>query len=133
MATQTAEKTATTQEVAQELAALCREGNFKEAVARYYADDIVTVEAMPTNPETRGLEAVQAGQQEFVQLHEIHNTTVDGPYLNGDGFAVRFKMDFTVRDTGQRMDLEEIGVYTVTGGKVSHVRFYFPSCHNAGQ
>jgi predicted ester cyclase len=48
--------------------------------------------------------------------------------VHGDQFAVRFTMDVTPKtgDTaGQRMQMTEIGLYTVQGGKITEERFFF--------
>lgn len=111
-------------EVAQGLVGLCRNGQFGEAMQKYYADDIVSVEAMGDDPESRGLAAVQAHGEWFASNHEIHSTNVDGPFVNGDQFAVKFTLDATYKVTGQRMTIAEVGVYTVKDGKVVHARFF---------
>ena len=50
---------------------------------------------------------------------------VEGPYLNGDQFAVRMKMDLTVKESGERITMDEIGLYTVKDGKIAEERFFY--------
>ncbi len=57
--------------------------------------------------------------------HEVHTVTTEGPWVNGDQFSLRFAMDVTARENGQRMQMDEIGVYTVRDGKVVEERFFY--------
>jgi hypothetical protein len=52
---------------------------------------------------------------------------VDGTYVNGDQFVVRFKMDITRKASGQRMTIDEMADYTVKGGKIAEERFFYGS------
>ena len=56
---------------------------------------------------------------------EIHGRSIDGPYVNGDQFVVRFTMDVTPKVTGKRMKMDEVGVYAVKNGKIVSERFYY--------
>jgi hypothetical protein len=111
-------------EIAQGLVSLCQSGQLDEAMTRYYAQDIVSVEASGNPAEMRGLAAVQEKSKWFVENHEVHGLEVEGPYINGDQFVVRFKVDLTPKATGQRANLDEVGVYTVKGDKIVHERFF---------
>jgi ketosteroid isomerase-like protein len=50
---------------------------------------------------------------------------VEGPYVNGDEFVVRFTMDVTPKATGKRMKMDEVGVYSVKNGKIVAERFCY--------
>ena len=113
-----------TKDVADGLVSLCKRGQFDEAMARYYADSIVSVEPMGEPAEAHGLAAVRAKAQSFNDSHQIHSVEVDGPYLNGDQFAVRFTIDVTPKATNQRFVGAEVGVYTVAGDKVVRECFF---------
>ena len=54
--------------------------------------------------------------------HTVHKAEVEGPYVHGDQFVVRFKMDVTPKG-GKRMSLDEVGLYTVKNGKIVEERF----------
>ena len=56
--------------------------------------------------------------------HEVHGVEIEGPYLQGDQFAVRFKMDVTPKGA-ERMTLDEIGLYTIRAGKIAEERFFY--------
>ncbi len=56
----------------------------------------------------------------------IHGEKVRGPYFNGPGeFAVHFTFEVTPKATGKRVTLEEVGVYTVKGDKITREQFFY--------
>ena len=114
----------TVQEIADDTVRLNREMNFEEA-GKHWADDVVSIEPME-GPMARveGIEAVRQKGEWWKNTHEMHGVQVDGPWLNGDQFTVRYQMDVTVKETGQRMQGDEIGLYTVKDGKISEEKFY---------
>ena len=115
-----------TQDVAQDLVSLCRAGNFNEAGEKYWADDVLSVEPMPGDmAEMRGKEAVRGKGEWWANAHDVHSTEVEGPFVNGDQFVVRFKMDVTQKENGQRMQMDEMAVYTVEDGKIVEERFFY--------
>jgi len=115
----------TTQEIAHDLVAMCKKGKFAECGEKYWADDVVSVEAMGDNAESRGKPAARAKGEWWAGAHETHGVTVEGPYLNGDEFTVRFVMDITNRESGQRMTMDEIALYRVKDGKIAEERFFY--------
>ncbi|MDQ2859786.1 MAG: nuclear transport factor 2 family protein [Pseudomonadota bacterium] len=114
----------TTQEIAADLVALCKQGRFEDSGEKHWADDVLSVEFGGDNPESRGKAAARAKGEWFMNNHEIHGVEVEGPYVNGDQFVVRFKMDMTPNASGQRMSLDEVGVYTLKNGKIAEERFF---------
>lgn len=117
-----------TQDIANDLVSLCKAGKFDEAGEKYWADDVLSVEAAPGDmSQLRGKDAVRGKGEWWSGAHEIHSTDVEGPYVNGDQFAVRFKMDLTVKQSGDRLHMDEVGVYTVKNGKIAEERFFYGS------
>ena len=116
----------TTQEIAEEFAALCKAGNFEEAGERFWADDVVSVEPMAGEMAVlKGKAAVKGKGDWWYANHDIHSAETFGPYVNGEQFALRFSLDVTQKATGQRMQMEEVGLYTLRDGKVAEERFFF--------
>jgi len=118
----------TTQEVADQLVSLCREGKFSEAVNTLYAEDIVSVEAAAPpggSRESKGLEAVKAKGDWWQANHEVHSSTVEGPLVAGSHFSTTFKMDVTFKPQERRFQMEEIAVYKVKDGKVVYEEFFY--------
>ena len=114
-----------TQEIAHDLVALCQQGKFDEAGEKYWADDVVSVEAMGEEAESRGKQAARAKGEWWSNNHEVHDTKVEGPYVNGDEFTVRFVMDITDKTNGQRTKMDEIALYRLKGGKIAEERFFY--------
>ncbi|HSZ51725.1 MAG TPA: nuclear transport factor 2 family protein, partial [Caulobacteraceae bacterium] len=105
--------------------ALCKEGKFDEAGEKYWADDVVSAEAMGDNPVSHGKAAARAKGEWWEKAHEVHKVDVDGPFVNGDQFVVHFAMDVTDRQSGQRMHMDEQALYTLRNGKIAEERFFY--------
>ena len=115
----------TTQDIAKDLVALCAAGKFDEAGEKYWADDAVSREAMDgPMAKLQGKEALRGKGEWWANNHEVHSSTVTGPYVNGDQFIVRFTMDVTAKDSGQRIKMDEMGLYTVRDGKIVEESFF---------
>lgn len=97
-----------------------------EAAEALWADDVVSIENMD-GPMQRmaGREAVHGKGVWWFGAHEVHGYDAQGPFVNGDQFAVVFKLDVTQKETGQRFQMDEVGIYTVKNGKVSEERFFY--------
>jgi SnoaL-like domain len=115
-----------TEEVAKEVVKLCREQAWYEALNTLYADDIVSVEAGSmdgSSPETRGIEGVRSKVDWWVKNMEVHSSKVSGPFVAHDRFVVQFDVDFTDKNSKKRMQMSEVGVYTVKDGKIVREEF----------
>src|SRR5206468_12239467 len=54
---------------------------------------------------------------------EVHDSKVSGPFVAGDTFVVRFDIDATDKNSKKRMQMSEVGIYTVKNDKIAHERF----------
>ena len=118
----------TLSEIANELVAGCREHREVENLHRLYAPDAVSVEASDMGPgrETTGIEGILGKHAWWDATAEVHDSSVTGPFLHGDDrFAVIFHMDVTMKDTGNRMQMDEVGVYHVADGKIVREEFFY--------
>lgn len=120
-------------EIGKEIVALCQQGKNLEAIEKFYSPDIVSVEAfsMPGMDQTQtGIEAIKAKNKWFGENHEVHSAEIRGPFPHGERFTLFLNYDVTPKHTGQRMTMEEIGLYTVENGKVTKEEFFFgmPDC-----
>ncbi|EAQ29623.1 hypothetical protein NAP1_02585 [Erythrobacter sp. NAP1] len=95
-----------------------------EGYQAYWSDDIVSLE--PTDDPMARVE----GREALIQKHqwwednaEMHSSSMQGPYVFGDQFAVRYTMDVTM--DGERSQMAEVGVYTVKDGKIVEERFFY--------
>jgi ketosteroid isomerase-like protein len=116
----------TTEEVATKLADYCRKGEWMKAVNDLYAKDIVSVEprAMENMPaEMRGLDQVRGKTQWWEENFEVHSSKIGGPFVARDTFVVQFDVDVTEKASKKRMQMSEVGIYTVKDGKVTREEF----------
>ncbi|QYU69864.1 nuclear transport factor 2 family protein [Leptolyngbya sp. 15MV] len=116
----------TTRETAEAFCALLKAGQHEEAAARFNADDIVSLEDME-GPMARleGKAAVKGKSDWWYANHEVHEAKSSGPFVHGDQFCVIFELDVTPKQTGQRMQMKEIGLYTLRDGKIAEERFFY--------
>jgi hypothetical protein len=106
-------------------------GDTTALLDQHYSADCVSVEAAPMGDaprEAEGLDAIRGKHAWWEETMEFHGGDVEGPYFfEPDRFAVRFTMDATNRQTGERMQAAEIAIYTVGGGKIVREEFYYES------
>jgi ketosteroid isomerase-like protein len=115
----------TVADVAKQFTDALKQGDFPKAES-FWADDVVSLEAQDgPMREVRGREAVHGKGEWWSANNEIHSFEAHGPYVNGDKFALRFKMDVTPKQSGERTAMEEVGLYTVRGGKIVEERFFY--------
>jgi hypothetical protein len=60
--------------------------------------------------------------------HDVHAAIAKGPYVLGDRFAVVFNYDLTPKtgpDSGKRVSMEEVALYTVKDGKIVREEFMY--------
>ena len=115
-----------TEEVANKLVELCRKGDFRAAMESLYAKDIVSVEAqeMENMPaEMRGIDQVSGKTDWWEKNMEVHSAKVGGPFVARDTFVVQFDIDATDKSSKKRMQMSEVGIYTVKDGKVAREEF----------
>ena len=117
-------------EIGNRLVSLCSSGKGMEALDTLYAKDIVSVEAegSPELPaRLEGIEAIRGKNEWWYANNEVHSTSARGPYIGHreDQFIVQFDLNVTPKDTGKRMQMQEVGLYTVAGGKVAQEEFLY--------
>ena len=119
----------TTVDVAQQYVALCKQGKNEECLDKLFAKDAVSVEAAPPpgggDRTASGLDAIRAKGKSWGENNTVHKAEVAGPYPNEDRFAVRFTFDITNKPSGQRMTMDEIGLFTVRNGKIAREEFFY--------
>ncbi len=118
----------TTQEVADRLVALSREGKSADAYQELFADHAVAIE--PDHPSvqqkrTEGKEALLRKDKEFGEmLEELHGSSVSDPIVAGNHFSVSMMLDATFKGQG-RMKMDEICLYKVEDGKIVSEQFFY--------
>lgn len=115
-----------TEEVATKLVEYCRNGKWLNAVDDLYSKDVVSVEprAMEGMPaEMRGIDQVRGKSEWWEKSMEVHSAKVTGPFVARDTFVVQFDVDVTDKTSKKRMQMSEVGIYTVKDGKVAREEF----------
>lgn len=115
----------TTLEIAKAFTELCAKGEFDKAGQTYWSDDVVSCEPMEGPMAlVKGRQAVEAKGAWWYANNEVHSVKVEGPYVHGDQFTVRFTMEVTPK--GQSITtMDEHGLYTVRDGKIVEERFFY--------
>jgi limonene-1,2-epoxide hydrolase len=115
-----------TEQVAQKVMELVRKQAWHEAVDTLYDKDIVSVEARTmdgSSPETRGIKGVGEKVDWWLENMQVHSFKADGPFVAHDRFVVQYDADVTDKNSKNRMQLSEVGVYTVKNGKIVREEF----------
>lgn len=118
-----------TQDIGKKYVTLCQQGRFEACLDELFSKDAVSVEAAspPGGGErtASGLEAIRAKGKWWADNHTVHKAEVSGPYPHDDRFAVRFVLDVTNKPSGMRMTMDEIGLFTVAGDKITREEFFY--------
>jgi len=113
-----------TQELAKAFTDMCAKGELEAAGKKFWSDDIVSREPMTGDmAELKGRKAVEGKNQRWYANHEVHDLKVEGPYVHGDQFVVRFKLDVTPKGE-KRIHLDEVGLYTVRNDRIVEESFF---------
>ena len=115
-----------TQDIANRLVALCRQGQYAQAVNELYADNATSreVPGVP-NEYVEGKDAIlEKGKNFFESVQEMHGASAGDPIVAGDHFCCTMGFDATFKEQG-RIQMEELAVYKVKGGKVISEQFFY--------
>ncbi len=106
-----------------------RDRNGLASVDEMYAENAQSIEAVVPPVRqfriTKGRDAIKAKREDWLKTHEIQTLTADGPFVHPPNrFGVRFNAEVMQKDTGQRMNLSEIAIYSVEDGKIVLEEFF---------
>lgn len=124
-----AEKTMTTQEVANRMNELFKQNKWMEVQEELYADDVMSIEpeGAPGLRTVQGKAALKEKAQQFQDMiEEMHGGWCSDVLVGGDYLTCTMGMDVTMKGMG-RIKMEEVCVYKVKDGKVVSEQFFF-SC-----
>ena len=110
-----------TEEIAKKVVELVRKQAWYEALDTLYDSDVVSVEA--TEPETRGKEGVRGKIDWWVNAMEVHSFKAGEPFVARDRFVVQYDVDVIEKESKQRRQISEVGIYTVKDGKIVREEF----------
>jgi hypothetical protein len=113
-----------TQETAKKFTELCKAGKFDAAGKQFWSENIVSLEPMTGDfARLQGRKAVEAKGTWWSENNEVHGVKVEGPFVHGNQFTLRFEMDVTPKGKS-RMRLTEIGLYTLENDKITEEKFF---------
>jgi hypothetical protein len=116
-----------TQQIAERLAALCKEGNWSQAQKELYANDCVSIEPEASAgfaKEVKGMAAIGKKGKDFDAMVETtHGISVSQPLVTGNSIAFVLDMDMTMKGR-PRGKMAELCVYTVKDGKIASEQFF---------
>ncbi|WP_338761667.1 SnoaL-like domain-containing protein [Bernardetia sp. ABR2-2B] len=116
----------TTQQIANRLVELCREGNYSQAQKELYHQNTISIEPeMLPNNRVQGMEELNKKSKQWDEnLVEMHSTHVSEPIIAGNHFSCTIGFDATFKDRGRSKE-EELAVYKVEDGKITEERFFY--------
>jgi SnoaL-like domain len=120
---------ASVQDVARDFTSLLRQGQFEAAGARFWADDVRSLEPrdLPGGiPATVfGIDAARGkGNARFGTIR-IEDIGIDGPFVTGDQFALFLDMLITNIASGHAQPFTEIAIFTVRDGRIIEERHFY--------
>jgi hypothetical protein len=94
---------------------------------QHFHPKFVSIEG--TGEAWSGRKAVDAKCQAWMNAHTVHSCKATGPFVGATGFSVLYDMDVEAKDGSMpRMQMREVGVYTVKNGKVVQEEFMYAGC-----
>jgi hypothetical protein len=115
-----------TEQIAQKVVELVRKQAWHEAVDTLYDKNTVSIEARANDgesPEKSGIDQVREKTDWWLQNMQVHSFKANGPFVAHDRFVVQYDADVTDKNSNERMQLSEVGVYTVKNGKIIREEF----------
>ena len=117
----------TTQDIANRLYELCKQGQSETAHNELYADNATSTERnMQHEVETvTGLEAIREKSKKFLSMvEEMHSAYTNEPKVFGNYIFMEMGLDVTMKEMG-RMDMKEMCSYEVKDDKIISEHFYY--------
>lgn len=115
-------------EIANALVAHCKAGTEEEGLATLYDPACRSIEPVDqgNGRVTEGIEGIRGKHAWWAENFTVHGANVEGPFPHGDDkFGVIFDIDAEDKNSGERHKMKEIGVYTVSGGKIVEEAFFY--------
>ncbi len=102
---------------------MIQQGRIMEAMEEFYSDNVVMAEndAEPTV----GLAANLEREQAFVNNTQWHGLELKDVVVDGNTSMVRWWMDFTNSEYGQRLAFTQVAYQRWEDGKIAEERFYY--------
>ncbi|NQZ77409.1 MAG: nuclear transport factor 2 family protein [Ekhidna sp.] len=118
----------TTQQVADQLVKLCREGKFEECIQNLYSPNIVSIEPEggPWEPKVQGFDSLRKKALQWREMvQEYHSNSISDPVVAENFFSIAMKSSVTLKGMDERINMDEICLYQVEDGKVITEQFFY--------
>ncbi|NRA63918.1 MAG: nuclear transport factor 2 family protein [Pseudobacteriovorax sp.] len=115
--------TTTALSIGEKLVGYCKEGKEDICLKELYAENAHSIE--PDGTTAKNIDEIRGKHQWWAENFEVHSGQVTGPFPHGDRFAVIFDMDTTNKQSQQRSQMKEVGLYTVEQGKIVKEEFFY--------
>ncbi|MEO1254972.1 MAG: SnoaL-like domain-containing protein [Bacteroidota bacterium] len=117
----------TTQEVADQLVKLCREGKYDEVYKNLFSPEIESKEPRPDGWETvKGLDGLSEKAKKWHEMvEEFDSGEISDPIVAGDHFTCSMKSNVKFKGSPEMVNMDEICVYKVENGKVVLEQFFY--------
>lgn len=112
-------------EIANNLVDWYNKGDEAKCYQELYSNDIVSIEADNSYPKAEGMQEVQKKGEWWNNTFEVHSTKASKPTVADNWFTTRFDMDITHKESGERSQMQELGVYQVKDGKIIREQFFY--------
>ena len=122
-------KGATAAEIGRSLVELFNAGKSDEVEKLWHHKKIESIEADGT--VFLGRKGVAEKNAWWTNTFEVHSAKAEGPFVGATGFSVHFTIETSAKAgqcAGKRMAMKEIGVYTVSKGKIVREEFMCEPC-----
>lgn len=116
---------ATPSEIGVDLIALFNAGKADLVESRWWSPDVVSVEGVGVGLAWHGRGAADAKNREWMSKHTVLGASAEGPYVGSSGFAVKFHMHVRENQSGREQRFDEVGVFTVSEGKIIREEFMY--------
>jgi hypothetical protein len=117
----------TTNQIANRLVELCRQGQFETAQKELFAKDAMSIEPMASpafDKETKGLDAIiEKGKKWESMVDSMNKLEVSEPMVASNSFACTMHMDVTMKNK-EHWDMTELCTYTIKDGKIVTEQFF---------
>ncbi len=117
----------TTQEIADRLVSLCREGKYEQVYQELYSEDAWSIEP-EGNPygTAKGMKEIQEkGKRWNEMVEKFHSGSLSDPIVAADHFSIAWFSRITMAGATEPIDMDEIAVYRVADGKVVSEQFFY--------
>jgi SnoaL-like protein len=113
-------------EIAQHFVQWRNEGDGNKVRMELYSPDIESIEEGNRSEigRVKGMDGLGKKGQGLKQQFEVHNIKATDPVVADNWFSVKFEIDTTDKNSGNRSTLSEIGVYKVDDGKIVKEHYF---------